>query len=42
MKYDKNAEIKAIFGDMPIHGIPGSFVEDYLNGDHTIQIGLYR
>jgi hypothetical protein len=42
MKQDKSAEIKAIFTGMPIHGIPGSLVEGYLNGDHKIQIGLYR
>jgi len=42
MKQDKKAEIMAIFADMPIHWILGSLVEGYLNGDHNIQIGLYR
>jgi len=42
MKNDKSAEIKAIFADMSIQGIPGSLVEGYLNGDYKIQIGPDR
>jgi len=41
MENDKSAEIKAIFADMSIQGIP-ALIEGSLNVDYTMQIGFDR